>query len=225
MTGTPALLTAPQHAHHIGEKKQDWWHRRQPTLGKTGLRASSESASGCPWQTSGPDPPGWSKQCGALRRFIWMVDNFCTAHPGGWCPLREHMPLPLKQACLTVTLWGGFLSCVYFILELCVVLVWIFNICLPSSGFFPWNKHTCRSQLLQLMTMQISTIMDFGVSAPRRKNPKWLSRSENDPFCIFLSDYLQFKYLLVVFRALQSLHESKSTAASSSTFPKKTWSE
>lgn len=43
-----------------------------------------------PW----PDPPGWSKQCGALRRFIWMVDKSCTAQPGCWCPLREHMPLP-----------------------------------------------------------------------------------------------------------------------------------
>lgn len=58
-------------------------HRRQPSFRKkkkkkTGLRASSKSASGCPWRTSRLDPPGWSKQGGAPRRFIWMVDNFCT---------------------------------------------------------------------------------------------------------------------------------------------------
>lgn len=81
------LLAATQHAHNIGEDTQ--MTQKTTHFGKkTGLRASCESTSDCPWQTSGPDPPGWSKQHGALRRFIWMVDSLCTTHPSCSCPYR-----------------------------------------------------------------------------------------------------------------------------------------
>lgn len=56
-----ALLAAPRCAHHIGKRHTEAMKQKTAHFGGgTGLRASSESASGCPWQTSRPHPPGWS---------------------------------------------------------------------------------------------------------------------------------------------------------------------
>lgn len=109
------------HTMYRGKDTQDWWQKtahfgERQGKKKIGLRASSDSASGCPWQTSGQDPPGWSKQRGALRRFIWMDDNFCTAHLLLLLsPQRAHVTA-LKAKLLDNDIEGLFSSCIHFIL-------------------------------------------------------------------------------------------------------------